>query len=36
MRMEMANNKRNKIMMETKEGTLASDQKVGYLVRCGM
>jgi hypothetical protein len=31
MRMEMANNKKNKVMMEMEEGTFASHQKVGFL-----
>jgi len=31
MKMEMANNKKNKVMMEMEEGTLASHQKVGFL-----
>jgi hypothetical protein len=31
MRMEMANNKKSKVMMEMEEGTLTSHQKVGFL-----
>jgi len=29
--MEMANNKRNKVMMEMEEGIFTSHQKVGFL-----